>query len=532
MPRAKAAKPRRQSTRRAPPRRAVPVSHVISLRGSLSDPGAWGSSWSATIGPETAIRVTSILGVVRWIAQAVAVMPVHTMRSLSTGRREAAPLPCSYTMRKRPNAWQSAYDFYQLIAYWTALHGNAFARILPGDRGWCSELRPMHPTRVKIHRNADYTVSYEFLDENHRWVPLRQQEVLHWRWLSDNGLVGMAPPELCSTSIALARKLDAAATSFWDNSARPDMVLETDEKIPDEAVDALRSALREVYGGAGNRGKTAVLPKKTRLKPIESNSMEANQFQELRDAILPDVCRCWGVPSTLLGDARMARWSNVEQEHLSAQVWCLLPWMRRMEGPLDMALQPVYGDDVYVKFDNRGLLRGDTSSRVQLYQSMFNMGALAPNELRDLEDFDLLPDPAADETYMQLGFSTLANAAAATVAPPEGEPPARPVEPAPADAPADEPARAPGAGVPEAGGFREGQYVYWAGGEGTIEHLMIDGVLGVEGSPFSIAATEDEPAASLRVYEDSEPTEFTVGKRVSELSADPIGQEDDDVAAS
>ena len=396
----------------------MPVSHVISLRGSLSDPGAWGSSWSATIGPETAIRVTSILGVVRWIAQAVAVMPVHTMRSLSTGRREATTLPCSYTMRKRPNAWQSAYDFYQLIAYWTALHGNAFARILPGERGWCSELRPMHPTRVKIHRNTDYTVSYEFLDENHRWVPLRQQEVLHWRWLSDNGLVGMAPPELCSTSIALARKLDAAATSFWDNSARPDMVLETDEKIPDEAVDALRSALREVYGGAANRGKTAVLPKKTRLKPIESNSMEANQFQELRDAILPDVCRCWGVPSTLLGDARMARWSNVEQEHLSAQVWCLLPWMRRMEGPLDMALQPVYGDDVYVKFDNRGLLRGDTASRVQLYQSMFNMGALAPNELRDLEDFDLLPDPAADETYMQLGFSTLANAAQAAPADP------------------------------------------------------------------------------------------------------------------
>jgi hypothetical protein len=129
----------------------------------------------------------------------------------------------------------------------------------------------------------------------------------------------------------------------------------------------------------------------------------------------------------------MARWSNVEQEHLSAQVWCLLPWMRRMEGPLDMALQPVYGDDVYVKFDNRGLLRGDTASRVQLYQSMFNMGALAPNELRDLEDFDLLPDPAADETYMQLGFSTLAAAAAQAGAagglPPDAVTPTPPAEP-------------------------------------------------------------------------------------------------------
>jgi len=438
MPRAKAATKRTTRRTASRPRRAsFQGAHTITLRGSLTDPGIWGHAWQSHIGPETAIRVTSILGVVRWIAQAVAVMPVHVMRQQADGRRIHADLPCGYTLRKRPNPWQSAYDFYQLIAYWTALHGNAFARVMPGERGWCSELRPMHPTRVKVHRHTDYTVSYEFLDESHVWRPLRQEEVFHWRWLSDNGLVGMAPPELCSTSIALARKLDAAATSFWDNSARPDMVLETDEKIPDEAVDALREALREVYGGAGNRGKTAVLPKKTRLKPIESNSMEANQFQELRDAILPDVCRCWGVPSTLLGDARMARWSNVEQEHLSAQVWCLLPWMRRMEGPLDMALQPVYGEEVYAKFDNRGLLRGDTASRVSLYQSMFNMGALAPNELRDLEDFDLLEDPAANQTYMQLGFSTLA-AAAAQAGAAGGEPTpaadeAAPVEPQPAE---------------------------------------------------------------------------------------------------
>jgi hypothetical protein len=86
--------------------------------------------------------------------------------------------------------------------------------------------------------------------------------------------------------------------------------------------------------------------------------------------------------------------------------------------------------------------------------------------------------------------------------------------------------------VPEAGGFREGQYVYWPFGEGTIEHLMVDGVLGVEGSPFAITATEAEPAASVRVHEFGEPTQFTVGKRVSELSADPLDEEADDAAGT
>jgi len=89
-----------------------------------------------------------------------------------------------------------------------------------------------------------------------------------------------------------------------------------------------------------------------------------------------------------------------------------------MEGPLDMLLQPVYGEDVYARLDNRGILRADTAARVQLYQSLFNMGALKPQELREFEDLPLLDDPAANQTYMQLGFSTLANAAAATDAPP------------------------------------------------------------------------------------------------------------------
>jgi HK97 family phage portal protein len=422
MPRQKA--PAKKPVRRARSPRRASAPHVIQLRG-LSSPTPWGSFDNAAIGPETAIKVTSILAVVRWIAQAVAVMPLQILRTLPDGRKVSADVPAGYVLRKRPNPWQSAYDFYQLVTYWTALHGNGYARVISGDRGWCSELRPMHPTRVRVHRSAaDYSVWYEFWNDEGRWEPLDSSEVLHWRWLSDNGLVGLPPAELCGTSIGLARKLDQAATAYWDNSGRPDMVIETDEKIPDEAVAALREAMHQVYGGARNRGKTAVLPKKTRLKTIEQNTMEQSQFQELRDAILADVCRCWGVPSTLLGDHRMARWSNVEQEHLSAQVWGLLPWQRRVEGPVDMALQPVYGENVYCKLDNRGLLRADTASRVALYQGLWQMGAISPNELRDLEDFPLLETPAANETYVQLGFSTLDNAAAAADVPTDAEEPA------------------------------------------------------------------------------------------------------------
>lgn len=515
-PRPTAREPRRRAARG--PRRGPAV---ISIRGSITDPLPWGRMTSSSIGPEVAIKVSSIFGVVRWIAQAVAICPIHLMRELPDGRREKALLPCSYTLRRRPNRWQSSFDFYCLQAFWTALHGNGFARVIPGDRGWMTELRPMHPSRVKLEQLDSSEIRYQFFDEFGKWITLDQSEVLHWRWISDNGLVGHAPSEMCSTSIALARKLDTAATAFWDNSARPDMVLETDQRIPDEAVDALRAALHEVYGGAGNRGKAAVLPAKTRLKPIESNSMEANQFQELRDAILPDVCRHWGVPSTLLGDHRMAKYATVEQEHLSAQVWCLLPWARRMESPIDLAIQPVHGDNVYAKLDTRGVLRADTAGRAALYQALWNMGAITPNEIRDREDFELLTEPAANQTYVQLGFSTLTAAAsqAAAAGVTEPMPAAQPVEDLLQPAEVED---SPGESVAEAAGFTVGQRVWFdADSEGVIEHLMVDGVLGLEGSPFALSATPEDPVASVRLYVDGEPTEFTIGKRVRDLSATP-----------
>jgi hypothetical protein len=151
---------------------------------------------------------------------------------------------------------------------------------------------------------------------------------------------------------------------------------------------------------------------------------------------------------------------------------------------------------------------------------MFNMGSITPNEIRDLEDFDLISEPAADQTFMQLGFSTL-NAAASQAEASSSDLLAMNEVP---DSSYED--------VQEAGGFSVGQRVYWDGGDGVIEHLMVDGVLGVEGSPFAITATMDEPAASVRVYQDDQPTEFTVGKRVSELSATPIDSTTDPLTAT
>jgi HK97 family phage major capsid protein/HK97 family phage prohead protease len=71
-------------------------------------------------------------------------------------------------------------------------------------------------------------------------------------------------------------------------------------------------------------------------------------------------------------------------------------------------------------------------------------------------------------------------------------------------------------------GLKVGDFVEWnsSGGKarGQIEHIMREGVLGIPDSEFSINATEDDPAALIRIFRDGEATETLVGHRFSTLT--------------
>lgn len=78
----------------------------------------------------------------------------------------------------------------------------------------------------------------------------------------------------------------------------------------------------------------------------------------------------------------------------------------------------------------------------------------------------------------------------------------------------------------EPGELDEGDFVRWdsSGGtaQGRIEHIMTEGTLGIPGSGFAINASEEDPAALIRIYRPSEEgwqeTETLVGHRFSTLT--------------
>ena len=70
--------------------------------------------------------------------------------------------------------------------------------------------------------------------------------------------------------------------------------------------------------------------------------------------------------------------------------------------------------------------------------------------------------------------------------------------------------------------LKTGDFVKWnsSGGmaKGRIEHIMREGVLGIPDSSFSINATEEDPAALIRIYRDGGETDTLVGHKFSTLT--------------
>ena len=71
-------------------------------------------------------------------------------------------------------------------------------------------------------------------------------------------------------------------------------------------------------------------------------------------------------------------------------------------------------DQYFPKFNVDGLMRGDYKSRMDGYAVGFSNGFLSPNDIRRLENMDLIPEEdGGDDYYLNGSYTKLKNAGSA-----------------------------------------------------------------------------------------------------------------------
>ena len=356
----------------------------------------------------TALQHIAVYACVRVLSEAIAQLPLHVYKYNDKGKERVLQHPLYFLLHDQPNPEMTSFVFRETLMSHLLIYGNAYAQIIRNGRGDVIGLYPLMPDKMKVDRDEKNRLIYIYSRYDEANPNLKEQgdiifyadEVLHIPGLGFDGLVGYSPIALAKNAIGISIACEDYGASFFGNNANPSGVLEHPGVIKNP--DKLRDAWHSAYGGR-NAHKVAVLEEGVKFTPISIPNNEA-QFLETRKFQIEEIARMYRVPLHMIGDLDHATFSNVEHLSLDFVKYSLDPWIVRWEQSLQKALLSDSEKGRYfIKFNVDGLLRGDYASRMQGYSIGIQNGFLCPNDVRELEDMNLIPEEKGGFTYMVNG---------------------------------------------------------------------------------------------------------------------------------
>ena len=289
------------------------------------------------------------------------------------------------------------------------LWGNAYAQIIRDGRGQVMALYPLLPNKMDVARSANGELTYTYrrdavesrISPDSGTLTLRRDEVLHIPGLGFDGLIGYSPIAIAKNAIGMAMATEEYGASFFANGANPGGVLEHPGVVKDPK--RVRESWNAVYQGSGNAQRIAVLEEGMKFQAIGIPPEQA-QFLETRKFQINEIARIFRVPPHMVGDLEKSSFSNIEQQSLEFVKYTLDPWVVRWEQALQQSLLlPSEKPRYFVRFNVDGLLRGSYKERMDGYSTGIQNGFFSPNDVRQLEDLNLIPDEDGGNVYVLNG---------------------------------------------------------------------------------------------------------------------------------
>lgn len=350
------------------------------------------NSMGVRVSPATALSLPTFFACCLVFGQTLGTVPIHMYRRLDPrGKERATDHPLYKLIVKRPNRWQTSYQWRQMMQWHLALRYNAYSRILYDPRtGMPTELVPLHPDRMKVERwlgrDGVTNFRYRYTLPDATEEILTRSDVFHLRGLTSDGIEGFSPYEVQADSIAEAYAAQRYSGSRMKNDAKPGGVLEwANHFVNDEERRKFRASWQEAQAGA-NAGKVAVLEKGMTWKDLGISNADL-QFIELRKLKREDVAAINRMPPHKVGIMESSTNNNIEHQGIEFLTDTMLPHFTNWVQELSVQLMTEDEQDEYFfEFMEVALLKGDAKTRGEYIGKRFNTGSLSPDDIREIEN--------------------------------------------------------------------------------------------------------------------------------------------------
>lgn len=373
---------------------------------SLIDGNGHSRIAGVVVNDKTALQVSTVLACVKALADGCATPNLHVYRETPEGRRERAlNIPEYRLLARRPNEWQTSFEWRRMMTMHAALTGAALSIKVRGDNRRVRELIPVEPGKWDVRRISRYEARYRCWDEFGIIGEFQPSDVfvlhnLQWDWLK-----GMNAVALASQAIGLAMATERSQASMHANGLRPAGVYSVEGTLSKEQHAALTGWLKVRYGGPDNAGAPMVLDRAAKWLSTGMTGVDA-QHVETRRLQIEEICRAYNVFPIIVGHGdKAATFASSEAFFAAHLKLTLAPWHRAWTQRIDEMLLDGSGP-LFAEFDTRYLSAGDMKDRAQWARTMTEMGIYTRNEVRDEEGKDPLPGLDAPLTPMNMTGAT------------------------------------------------------------------------------------------------------------------------------
>ncbi|MGQ2971831.1 phage portal protein [Brevundimonas mediterranea] len=369
-------------------RAAEPAPVDPYLAGWPGYPPAWGGVSSDALLSNSAVAVRCV----NLRSEMLASVGLFVFRRTSDGGRERADDLSLYpVLHDLMNPQMTAYEGREFLIRSLDLTGNAYARIERDARGQVVALYPLDAGMVSVERLDSGRLRYKHTDARGGLQTYIQDEMLHVRGPSRDGMMGVSAIQFGRGAMSLRVSQSETATALIANGLRPSGVMSYDERIKSEDRTAIRASVAERLQGAANAGQLIIMDGGAKYTPLAWSAEDA-EFLASQKLSNEDVARLFGVPPTSVGITDKATYSNTEQEARSLVANCLGPLASRVEAAMLRCLLTEEGRrTLYIEHDLAALLKGDVAARFEAYRIGREIGALSPNDIRRRENETPIP---------------------------------------------------------------------------------------------------------------------------------------------
>lgn len=355
------------------------------------------------VNERTALQVATVLACVKVIADGCATPRYEVFREKPDGRRERATnIPEYRLLSRRPNEWQTSFEWRRQMTMHAALCGAGLSIKVRGDNRRVRELIPVEPGRWEVYRVSRYELVYRCWDEFGLIGEFSPDDVfilngVQWDWVRSLDAV-----KLARSAIGLAMATEQSQAAMHRNGLRPSGVYSVDKELNDTQHERLTAWIKRLAGN-NRTGDPLVLDNAAKWTPTAQTGVDA-QHVETRRLQIEEICRGYSVFPIMVGhNDKSATFASSEAFFAAHTKHTLAPWHAAWTQRTDEMLLDGSGP-LFAEFDTRYLTEGSMAARAQWARTMVELGIYTRNEIRDEEGMD--PLPGLDEPLTPMNMST------------------------------------------------------------------------------------------------------------------------------